>query len=435
MRMNRVFLVILLFSMCQSVSARIIRVSQSGNGADGNSWATAYQLISTAVSSASPSDTIWVKNGTYNDGILVEINVRILGGFLGNETDDEEELRNPVANPTIINGGGLDHAMMGCLAACVIDGFIMKNAASTGILVYNGANPTFSRCRIEGNYPIEGKTFGGGVAVSNATPTFIDCIIIDNNGTQGGGIVILDYSTVNMTNCTISNNVSYNGGGGGIACVLSNITMENCIVKNNQTYSTASEEPVSIGGGVLVAGKGNVALLRNCLIANNWATKWNQLVIGESPQPYVSLDNCTIIGDQVKDIYWETVPPTMTNCILWGSNGLLSGEQGEADISFSCIQGGYNGFGNISDDPLFRDSANGDYRLQPLSPCIDTAGTSGPSDDLNGNPRPVDIAGLGREVTDTYDMGAYEFQLNELPTPTPTEVPAGVDPGRTGWYQ
>jgi hypothetical protein len=113
----------------------------------------------------------------------------------------------------------------------------------------------------------------------------------------------------------------------------------------------------------------------------------------------------------------------------------LAGDQGEADISYSCIQGGYSGPGNISEDPLFRDPANGDYRLQPLSPCIDTAGTSGPSDDLNGNPRPVDIAGIGREVTDTYDMGAYEFQLNELPTPTPTQPPSQVDPGNTILYQ
>jgi len=108
---------------------------------------------------------------------------------------------------------------------------------------------------------------------------------------------------------------------------------------------------------------------------------------------------------------------------------------GNPDISYSCVQGGYPGEGNISDDPLFRDPASGDYRLLPDSPCIDTAGTSGPPDDLNGNPRPVDIAGIGREVTDTYDMGAYEFQLNELPTPTPTETPSDVDRGNTQLYQ
>ncbi|NUN96028.1 MAG: hypothetical protein HUU16_07620, partial [Candidatus Omnitrophica bacterium] len=63
--------------------------------------------------------------------------------------------------------------------------------------------------------------------------------------------------------------------------------------------------------------------------------------------------------------------------------------------------------------------------LQPESPCIDTAGTSGPSDDLDGNPRPADVAGLGRDGTgDEYDMGAYEFQLPPpTPTVTPTELP------------
>ena len=140
------------------------------------------------------------------------------------------------------------------------------------------------------------------------------------------------------------------------------------------------------------------------------------------------MDNCTIIGNYPNDFYWQIFPPTLINCILWGASGIFNGAQGEADISDSCIQGGYPGSGNISEDPLFRDAANGDYRLQPTSPCIDTAGTSGPPDDLNGNPRPVDIAGIGRDVTATYDMGAYEFQLNELPTPTPTEAPACVGP-------
>ena len=61
-----------------------------------------------------------------------------------------------------------------------------------------------------------------------------------------------------------------------------------------------------------------------------------------------------------------------------------------------------NGMGNITNEPRFVNSAAGDLRLQPDSPCID-AGTkahvTSPTD-LNGRPRI-----LGRSV----DMGAYEF--------------------------
>jgi len=75
------------------------------------------------------------------------------------------------------------------------------------------------------------------------------------------------------------------------------------------------------------------------------------------------------------------------------------------NLSYSDIQGGWQGTGNIDIDPLFRDTANGDFHLMSTicgspyeSPCIDV-----------GDPAIQDILlecdwGLGYQIS---DMGAY----------------------------
>ena len=51
-----------------------------------------------------------------------------------------------------------------------------------------------------------------------------------------------------------------------------------------------------------------------------------------------------------------------------------------ASITFSCIQNGWPGEGNITADPLFVDPAKGDYRLSEQSPCIDAGDPKSPLD-------------------------------------------------------
>jgi len=70
-------------------------------------------------------------------------------------------------------------------------------------------------------------------------------------------------------------------------------------------------------------------------------------------------------------------------------------------VTYSDVQGGISGEGNVAADPLFRYPAGGDYRLREESPCVDTGTSQGaPPDDVKGIPRPIG---------DGYDMGAHEF--------------------------
>ena len=66
-------------------------------------------------------------------------------------------------------------------------------------------------------------------------------------------------------------------------------------------------------------------------------------------------------------------------------------------ISYSDVEGGWTGTGNIDADPLF--AGAGDYHLRQGSPCINVGTVTGaPSTDIEGTIRSA-----------TPDMGAYEW--------------------------
>jgi len=94
-----------------------------------------------------------------------------------------------------------------------------------------------------------------------------------------------------------------------------------------------------------------------------------------------------------------------------GTDEIVQGDGGNTRVGYSNVAGGWPGVGNIDRDPFFIDPENNDYRVQANSPCIDSGSPTGPATDLDGNPRPVDVLGIGRDGPGAYDMGCYEFQL------------------------
>jgi hypothetical protein len=121
----------------------------------------------------------------------------------------------------------------------------------------------------------------------------------------------------------------------------------------------------------------------------------------------------------------------LTNSTLWGNTAPSGGAQISGCnpiITYSDIQGGRNGTGNIDADPLFVDpegadsipgTADDSLRLQPGSPAIDAGSNAAlPSDasDLDGDgdttePIPFDIDGNPRVANGRVDMGAYEVPI------------------------
>ncbi len=76
-------------------------------------------------------------------------------------------------------------------------------------------------------------------------------------------------------------------------------------------------------------------------------------------------------------------------------------------VTYSCVEGGYVGEGNIDEDPEFVDPGNDDFHIQTSSPCLN-AGTSNapelPPFDFEGDDRII----CGQ---DKVDMGADESVL------------------------
>jgi predicted outer membrane repeat protein len=112
------------------------------------------------------------------------------------------------------------------------------------------------------------------------------------------------------------------------------------------------------------------------------------------------LINCTFAGNSATyfggGIYCNGGSPVLTNCILWGDTpDEISMFIGTLSITYSNIQGGFPGEGNIDAEPLFADAANGDYHLLTSSPCIDAGD---PNSEFTLEPEPNG----GR-----INMGAY----------------------------
>ncbi|MDP2897042.1 MAG: choice-of-anchor Q domain-containing protein [bacterium] len=171
--------------------------------------------------------------------------------------------------------------------------------------------------------------------------------------------------------------------------------------------------------------------LEDCVIWGNGAG-----VRCSGPGNHTFLTNCVIFGNEEGLVCGPGAHATLLNTIVYGNTRSFGGEVANISASYSCVEGGWPGEGNISADPLFArpeqcnmsallDSPETyspwpDFRLRADSPCID-AGFNSP--DLPE----FDIAGMHRIMFGgkslTVDMGAYEFYINKLqPVPGTNEA-------------
>ncbi|MCB9317039.1 MAG: hypothetical protein H6569_12945, partial [Lewinellaceae bacterium] len=329
-------------------AGNVLYVKATAAGADnGTSWTDAYDDLQDALAKAvqcANITEIWVAAGTYKPTSGMDRNASFY-----------------MINDVAIYGGfpGLpgqegNFAVRNWVSNATIlsgdIGAIGDNSDNSYNVVYNTGYSVLTNSAI-----LDGFTITGG----NANGT-------GNKGSFGGGILFENAGAPLIRNCQVTGNTTTYAGG-GLACLVNGSPeIINCIFNGNSS---------SIYGGAIIIAFGGTAVIRNCTFYGNG-----------------SLSPCIYIQDSPL--------PIITNSIIWGNSGGIT--IAGAAVTYSIVQGGYPGTGNLNIDPLFINAPAGDLHLQACSPAINAGtNTDAPDKDFDNNMRPFGA---------TTDMGAYEFQ-------------------------
>jgi parallel beta-helix repeat protein len=294
---------------------------------------------------------------------------------------NNEAANSVVAGFTIKNGNATDGGGIYCYESSptITNCTFSSNLATHGAGVKNTlySNPTLTNCTFSGNSAAN----GGGMFNYWSYPTVTNCAFSGNSANYGGGMLNNFYSRPTITNCTFSGNLADYDGGGMYNNASSSPTVTNCTFSGNSAYY----------GGGMDNSYSSSPTMTNCTFSGNSANYGGGMINS-----------------------FAGTSPTIANCILWGNTATYGSQirnnaSGTTTVSFSDVQGGWPGQGNINADPLFVNAAAGDLHLLPDSPCInagDPAFVAGPDE--------TDIDGEPRVMLNRVDMGADEFNPFEI---------------------
>ncbi len=265
----------------------------------------------------------------------------------------------------------------------------------------------------------------GGALLTYGSPVLTDVDFIGNQAVNGGGLNIQgSYNTVTINQARFIGNratstVYYTTGGGMYVNQGegSSLNLTNAIFRGNTS--------TWYGGGMIIS-VGDIHIT-NVLFSGNWAGYSGGGMDIRQVAPV--LTNVTFSGNWSYyggGIYLASSGIDLVNSILWGNSAPYGNQicidHGPVNATYSDIQGGYAGEGNIDADPMFTfpitatvaPTTTGDYHLQITSPAIDAGDNRAitVTTDLDGNPRKVDIASVpdtGYGTPPIVDMGPYEI--------------------------
>jgi hypothetical protein len=310
------------------------------------------------------------------------------------------------------------------ISSCIIS----NNAASPsgryggGGGIWTDSPLALSECSIIGNNVSSWYGYGAGI-YSTAPLNLTDCTVSGNliyanspnptegNAAQSQGAGIWCTANVTLQSCRVVGNSSsaYSTGwypvgyAGGVDCG-GTLTLQNCIISGNSASAIVNVGPSSCaayGGGVITVQ----LLATNTVFDHNSSSavptpgaggasySQGSAIYLYSAASAAQVVNCTIAYNaatanggnpglpQGSGIFSAASTPNnvqIVNSIFWG--GTPDQLYGPAAVSYSDVQGGQNGIGNINRNPVFLAETN--LIIVPGSPCVDAGSTNAIYNDI-----------------------------------------------------
>jgi len=214
---------------------------------------------------------------------------------------------------------------------------------------------------------------GGAIYYQQGTLTLANCRFEGNKAReQGGAINLIEQESASMTRCTFRGNSTLNWGGAiineGVPLLLDACSFSgNRAVWGGAIYAR--------GPSAFVAGsQAEGTVMTHCLVTGNYASRMGGALWGQHAE--FAIGNCTFadnVAQKAATLAWPGTTTdsivcriTMENCIVWdGDSPIAASFQHtrssagatvsglELAITYSDMQGGLSGEGNIDADPCF----------------------------------------------------------------------------------
>lgn len=330
---------------------RIYVDPEATSNGDGDSWATAYDNLTSALLDAdAATQEIWVANGTLSLSAEIAMTtaqngVKMYGGFEGTEISSYPKAnRDFVTNETDINansGGDRRAFNINGTTGLIIDGVTIRGGdfnaftagdyMGAGVKIAGGADVTLSNCVIRNNTmnpQNENKQMrGAGIYVGESTLLISNCSIHDNSTQSktgsgksdpayGGGLYSTDsdvtiedslfLDNIARTRRSKTNSQGFGGGLYATATTSHSLVITNSRFLDNETQAANDERANSAGAGMHITGLVD-ATITNCVIADNLANDYGgalQRAHGAgiyAGNAQIAIEDCRIVDNAITE--------------------------------------------------------------------------------------------------------------------------------------